>query len=288
MQTTSNSIKALRVLSGVALPVVGAGLVGRWVWEVLTTSTAPLRRGAPTGVDDALLASVAALALATLAWLATGMVLETLARAPGHVGRAAARASAAVSPLVVRRAAAVVIGAGLSAGLSPGVSLASPTASLAASIHVSASHTPGTSAIPLAGGATGGTADPGVGPLPHPGFAPLPEPGFAPLAALEPVPPLTHEPFVAERPVVRAQPDVRVITPSDRRATQRDPAREVVVHRGDSLWSIAARHLGREPSDAEIAREWPRWFAANRAAIGSDPDLLLPGQVLIAPEGSRS
>jgi nucleoid-associated protein YgaU len=59
----------------------------------------------------------------------------------------------------------------------------------------------------------------------------------------------------------------------------------VVVRRGDSLWSIAARHLGPDASDAEIAGAWPAWFQANRDLVGDDPDLLRPGQVLRAPEG---
>ena len=58
---------------------------------------------------------------------------------------------------------------------------------------------------------------------------------------------------------------------------------EVVVRRGDSLWDIAARHLGADASAAEIATEWPRWHAANAAVIGPDPDLLLPGQRLLPP-----
>jgi nucleoid-associated protein YgaU len=57
----------------------------------------------------------------------------------------------------------------------------------------------------------------------------------------------------------------------------------VVVRRGDTLWSIAARHLGPGATDAEIAEQWPRWWQANRGQIGDDPDLLLPGQVLVAP-----
>jgi hypothetical protein len=51
------------------------------------------------------------------------------------------------------------------------------------------------------------------------------------------------------------------------------------------LWNIAARHLGPHASAAEIARAWPRWYAANRAVIGIDPGVILPGQVLYAPTG---
>jgi nucleoid-associated protein YgaU len=57
----------------------------------------------------------------------------------------------------------------------------------------------------------------------------------------------------------------------------------VVVRSGDSLWTIAAGALGPEASDVEIALEWPRWFEANKAAIGANPDVLLPGQILRSP-----
>ncbi|WP_238440095.1 LysM peptidoglycan-binding domain-containing protein, partial [Frankia sp. AgB1.8] len=56
-----------------------------------------------------------------------------------------------------------------------------------------------------------------------------------------------------------------------------------VVQRGDSLWTIAARHLGPGATDAQIAAEWPRWWDANRAMIGSDPNLLHPGEQLQSP-----
>jgi nucleoid-associated protein YgaU len=58
---------------------------------------------------------------------------------------------------------------------------------------------------------------------------------------------------------------------------------EVVVHRGDCLWSIVARSLGPTAEDADIARAWPRWYAANRSRIGTDAGLLLPGQRLVPP-----
>jgi nucleoid-associated protein YgaU len=90
--------------------------------------------------------------------------------------------------------------------------------------------------------------------------------------------------WVPSPPAVRAQPDVRVLSPAPRPGTTRDAPAEVVVRRGDSLWSIAARHLGPDVSDGEIALAWPAWFEANRRVIGDDPDLLRPGQVLRAPE----
>ncbi|MFF3063257.1 hypothetical protein ACFVQ3_01755 [Oerskovia sp. NPDC057915] len=57
----------------------------------------------------------------------------------------------------------------------------------------------------------------------------------------------------------------------------------VVVLRGDSLWSLAERTLGEGATDAQVAAEWQRWYAANAEVIGQDPDLIRPGQVLQAP-----
>lgn len=59
---------------------------------------------------------------------------------------------------------------------------------------------------------------------------------------------------------------------------------EVVVAPGDSLWSIAQRHLRPGSSTAEVAAAWPGWYAANQRVIGSDPDLLQVGVALVAPE----
>ncbi len=57
----------------------------------------------------------------------------------------------------------------------------------------------------------------------------------------------------------------------------------VVVVRGDSLWRIAAEHLGPQATDAEIAEAWPAWYEANADVIGEDPDLIYPGQELRIP-----
>lgn len=57
----------------------------------------------------------------------------------------------------------------------------------------------------------------------------------------------------------------------------------VVVVRGDSLWRIAAEHLGPQATDAEIAEAWPAWYEANADVIGDDPDLIYPGQELRVP-----
>jgi nucleoid-associated protein YgaU len=59
-----------------------------------------------------------------------------------------------------------------------------------------------------------------------------------------------------------------------------------VVVRGDCLWDIAALRLstsGSPVTDAAIAAEVHAWWTANVGVIGSNPDLILPGQVLRAP-----
>lgn len=58
---------------------------------------------------------------------------------------------------------------------------------------------------------------------------------------------------------------------------------DVVVKRGDSLWSIVAAALGPYSTDVDVAEAWPGWYRANRETIGADPNLILPGQVLHAP-----
>ena len=65
-------------------------------------------------------------------------------------------------------------------------------------------------------------------------------------------------------------------------ATSRQP--DVVVRAGDSLWRIAAQHLGPLASPGQIAAAWPGWYAANRDVVGTDPGLIHPGQVLSRPE----
>ncbi|MDX3004389.1 hypothetical protein PWY87_22060 [Kribbella solani] len=58
----------------------------------------------------------------------------------------------------------------------------------------------------------------------------------------------------------------------------------VVVRDGDSLWSLAARELGTGATDTTIAIRWLDWYAANRQAIGHNPNFLVPGQVLQVPQ----
>jgi hypothetical protein len=65
----------------------------------------------------------------------------------------------------------------------------------------------------------------------------------------------------------------------------RAPTNVHVVAPGDTLWDIAAGQLPADRrSNAAIADQWQRIYAANRAVIGKDPDLILPGMRLVMPQ----
>ncbi len=223
-----------------------------WLWGVAAGAWHDTARGAPVEPAEALTAVAAAAALAVLVVVALGVLLELLAQGPGAIGCAARRLAALVTPGLVRRAVGVALGAAVVAGVAPGAAAGSPPATVLA-----------------------------PAPPPDPSFAPLPDPGFAPPGSASTSSGLG---WVPSAPHVRAQPDVRVLSPAPRGGTGRDAPLEVVVRRGDSLWAIAARHLGSDASDAEVARAWPAWFEANRDVVGDDPDLLRPGQLLRAPD----
>jgi hypothetical protein len=69
--------------------------------------------------------------------------------------------------------------------------------------------------------------------------------------------------------------------------SQRTVDGAVTVVRGDTLWSLAAAHLGPDATAAQIARAWPAWFERNRDVLRDGPDRLLPGQRLLVPASER-
>ncbi|GAB3246448.1 LysM peptidoglycan-binding domain-containing protein [Kineosporia babensis] len=83
---------------------------------------------------------------------------------------------------------------------------------------------------------------------------------------------------------------IEMVAPTARRASAANDERRkhVVVRQGDTLWSIASRHLGPGATDSEIAHEWPRWYRVNRHLIGADPHRLLPGERLRSPDSITS
>jgi len=62
------------------------------------------------------------------------------------------------------------------------------------------------------------------------------------------------------------------------------PAAELtVVRRGDTLWELAAADLPEGVDAAAVTARWRELYDVNRAVIGPDPDLILPGQQLRMP-----
>jgi len=208
----------------------------------------------PASLEDAVLV----VAAATGALVATWLVVGTLVSVADVLGRRPARRAGvpkALHRLVTLGMGVALLGAGLPAVTSATGPVA-PTTASAAATDVSAHDRE-----PERVSAEPGPPDPGP---PDPG---PPDPAWTP-----PVP----------VPVPRtAAPADPLVVPTPRASMS--VAETVTVHRGDTLWDIAARHLPAGATDAEIAAEWPRWHAANVSLIGSDPDLLLPGQLLRAP-----
>lgn len=60
-----------------------------------------------------------------------------------------------------------------------------------------------------------------------------------------------------------------------------------VVQPGDSLWSIAASSLADPRHVGTVAQQTQRWYDMNRETIGADPDLIQPGQRLVAPDAEE-
>lgn len=84
-----------------------------------------------------------------------------------------------------------------------------------------------------------------------------------------------------------ALPDRADGSPPATRASRTAPprtARAVVVHPGDSLWSIAAGLLAPDADDAAVTDAWHRLHHANASRVGADPDLILPGTRLVVPD----
>ncbi|MGO4384561.1 LysM peptidoglycan-binding domain-containing protein [Specibacter sp. RAF43] len=105
--------------------------------------------------------------------------------------------------------------------------------------------------------------------------------------------PTIGPPWTPQRPVVDPGPLARPARANTRSRPAGPPLSggvspaggSVVVHAGDSLWSIAAASLGPYATDVEVSAAWPAWYRTNRAVIGPDPNVILPGQLLQAPPG---
>jgi len=301
---------------------LGLSLVAIAVLHALTTSpevggqawAAPGRRP-----DEVLVAVLAWVGLALAGWLALRSALALLSRLPGALGRSCALLAQHLTPMLLRRVLAAAVGAStVSVALPPATgvgTVAAPTSQAAepqtsggvmlvsqpghsernaAVAQLGSFRPPGRDTrgaeADTAGGADSRGDSPGTSATSSPGYAPTPDlgPGFRPTptstsSARVTVAARAAGPgFRPTRPLpAHDATGARLLAPAPRPAAA--ALDTVTVRRGDSLWSIAQHHLGAIATDAEVARAWPEWYAANRAVIGDDPDLIHPGMQLVPP-----
>ncbi|MBV9823263.1 MAG: LysM peptidoglycan-binding domain-containing protein [Actinobacteria bacterium] len=228
-------------------------------------------------------------------WVALGLALTAASLLPGQTGRIARGLAHRLTPAVLRRA--MVTAAGASILLSPATALAVPAAGSAATPGAAPAATqPVMPAVgwvtdPSPSAATGGRTPVPVAPAQSGTTSPsatspsttAPRRSSPPGSSTDPAP---------STPTTTTGPPLPGSAFPSPPSTPAHPnaGNPVTVRPGDSLWSIAARHLATDRSAARIAQAWPRWYAANRQAIGSRPDLIRPGTRLVAPplNGSES
>ena len=131
----------------------------------------------------------------------------------------------------------------------------------------------------IASGITPVVADQSAGlPPPHA------DSGRSALAGLQ-VPDRSPDPLTKPQARVASRAGHTAAQPGGRDLTGRPlmTGSRVVIHRGDTLWSIAARSLPSGPNDVEIQQRWHDIWKQNRLVIGDDPDLIHPGTVLRLP-----
>ena len=251
-----------------------AGLLAavRWEWGAVS---AP----GPATLDEVVGLAAAVTACALVLWWGLGTLVAVGSHLPGRLGARCRGLALRAAPAMTRRVAAALVGVAVGGALVPGAAMADtpphPTRGATSSVAVTSSV--GTAAGPLDHTGPGWVPTAAATPTTSPAAAPTPTtavPSPSPTGGV-------GEPgWTPTRPLQRPQAPLAVL---GLRPAPRTAADGVVVHRGDTLWSIVASRLGPDASDAEVAAAWPAWHEANRAVIGDDPDLLVPGQLLRAP-----
>lgn len=280
--------RTARVALGTTAALGALGATEALLWMALLAQWHVVQDPAPTSLAEALTLVILAAAAVLGAWLAVSTLAAMLAHLPGRLGVLADRVAGAWAPALSRRVAAVLVGAAMGGALAPGTAVGDrpnepPAASpgLTPGFRTTSPHDGRVEAVPGvdAPRSTVGRGTAAGAELRSPGFAlTLPTPAESG-AAPPPAPGWTPS-----RPVQRPQPAPSLVTSG----SESHHGSDIVVHRGDTLWDIARRHLGPDATDAEVAHAWPAWHEANRAVIGDDPAVILPGQILRPPSPAAS
>ncbi|GAB4099827.1 LysM domain-containing protein [Sinomonas halotolerans] len=303
-QLAADGLTAAAVLAlGTVLVAAGHALAGRYApgmggqWLRMAPLLSPDGSLPSVEVLLGLLASVTGLAV--VAWWTLSMALATAAAVLEAAGaRTSSRLAGSFAPAFMRRLALAVVGLSLMAAPAHAApALPDPAWTPSASQPVAEPAREGTAPpqAPKDETAPTGARARAAAPAATAASAatPAPVPRTAPAGALSPsqAPPQDlGAPTAAPTPLPQAAwtppappASASVLVPANSRGTAPQSGPSVEVRPGDSLWSIVARQLGPGSSDLEIAEAWPAWYAANEGVIGSDPDLIRPGQLLIPP-----
>ena len=248
-----------------AVSLVAAAAVGSIFLSTSSDAWTAIAAAGPASPADGILIVVALGGALLSLWVGLGTALSALSALPGALGQASTLLAGRIAPTAVRKVVAFVLGTALSAALVPGTAVArtgheAPRAAVVASAQYAA-------------GALGSAVDS----APNASFS-LVSDAVHTSDTIHAIQAIQARNETDRAPAPSWSPERS--TPS---ANSGDRVVELVVHRGDSLWSIAARHLGPEATTSQIDAEWHRWFAANRLVIGNDPNAIRPGQVLSSP-----
>jgi resuscitation-promoting factor RpfA len=253
-----------------------------------------------------LLTVLAVLAEVLALYLLLVLALRLAAWLPGVSGRLAMRSARLVTMPVLRRALDGLLGGVLLAQL-----VVAPVAAKAEPVPPS-DRPPAAAAAAIAGGSRVSAAPGPGGPEAQPGVAGRTSQapgttGAGPAASTAPPPtwvplptwlggsqvPATSAPGSATagpapgqaspRPSAGHGPDAGAAA-GGAGAADADVAVSYVIRPGDSLWDVAEAQLPpgqRSPSRTD--RYWRQIHAANRDALGADPDLIHPGARIVLP-----
>ncbi|OAE02343.1 hypothetical protein A6A22_13620 [Arthrobacter sp. OY3WO11] len=283
---------------GLLLCFTGSGILGQ-----LRDASA---RQQEMGLEELLGVGAAAAGAGIVVWWILSLACAAVTAVLERKGRPrAAAATRRLSPAFMQRLVLGALSVNLLAGPAAHAAVTGPGPEWAPTQEQSSS----APAIPATEGATGGESGaPGAVPTQSqtprasgetlttaPDNATAPEPSTAPkqaavpdpAGAIEATPPSSFHPgWQPATPVI----DPGILASPAHRAAEGEHGQQdegVTVQAGNTLWDIAARHLGPGVSDLDIALQWPRWYEANRGVIGQNPDVLLPGQILQPPQAGR-
>jgi nucleoid-associated protein YgaU len=220
--------------------------------------------------ERALVDAAALTGWALAAWLFVATALVVASQGPSVLGRLAAGVARMVTPRAARRLLEAALGVALAVGPA-GAALAGPAVMPVTAVGVSVQLALDPVPAPIVAAAAPVFPD-----LDRPSSVastPAVSPAVAAPSSLPPTsvpasPPTVSTPTTPTTPPAPSAPSIPL------RAS-----RHTVVP-GDTLWDLAAAASPPGASPAVVTALWQQWYASNRATIGANPSLLLPGELL--------